>query len=142
MTLERQPESSLLIYDDGWHPAEFDRDGRNTWRWTTGRSVITFRNPGTDVTLVLELHGRPELFETPQQVTLMIDGRTLHEFSLDTDEPVFVESELQAADLGTADTVRLELHVDQTFTPAQQGGDPNDTRELGARVFHTFLEAR
>ena len=36
----------------------------------------------------------------------------------------------------------LELHVDQTFTPAQQGGDPNDTRELGARVFHTFLEAR
>ena len=140
--LEPQPESSFLVYDDGWHPAEFGPDGRNTWRWTTGRSVITFRNPRTDVALVLELEGRPDLFETPQRVALVIDRRTLHEFVLDAGEPLFVEPELEAADLGTADTVRLELHVDQTFTPAELGGDPKDTRELGARVSYAFLEPR
>ena len=140
LDLEPQPESSFLIYDDGWHPAEFDGDGRNDWRWTTGHAVLTFRNPERAARLVLELEGRPDMFETPQRLSLVIEDRTLYEMVLDTSDIVSVEHDLTAADLGTADAVRLELHVDQTFTPAERGGSPEDTRELGVRVFYAFFE--
>ena len=140
LIIEPQPESSFLIYDDGWHSTEFSLDGRTTWRWSTARSTLVFRNPRTDVSLALELEGRRDLFEVPQEVTLVIDGRTLQQFTLDTNEPVFIESEFHSSDLGTAETVRLELHVDKTFVPAEQGGNPNDKRELGARLWYAFLE--
>ena len=140
LIIEPQPESSFLIYDDGWHSAEFSPDGRTTWRWTTARSTLVFRNPRTDVSLALELEGRPDLFEAPQEVTLVIDGRTLQQFTLDKSEPVFIETEFHSADLGTAETVRLELHVDKIFVPAEQEGNQNDKRELGARLWYAFLE--
>ena len=37
--------------------------------------------------------------------------------------------------------VELRLVVDKTFVPAlEPGGATGDTRELGARVFHAFVQ--
>lgn len=142
LDLRPQPESSFLIYDDGWHPAEFDADGRNDWRWTTGRAALSFRNPMTDAFLVLELEARPDMFEEPQRLALVIGDRTLHEQVLDMDGPLHLKQEITAADLGTEEITRLEIRVDHTFSPASRGGAPEDTRELGVRVFYVYFEAR
>ena len=39
--------------------------------------------------------------------------------------------------------VEVKLSVDKTFVPAHvEGGSPTDTRELGLRVFHVFVEPK
>ena len=141
LQLEPQPESSFLTYDDGWHPAEFDGDGRNDWRWTTGRAGVSFRNPRSDAFLVLELEARPDMFEVPQRLSLVIADRTIHEQVLDTSGVLYLKQQINASDLGTADITRLEIRVDQTFSPASRGGAPEDMRELGVRVFYAYFEA-
>jgi hypothetical protein len=43
--------------------------------------------------------------------------------------------------MGSAEMVELRLVVDQTFVPAlEPGASGNDPRELGARVFHAFVQ--
>ena len=44
---------------------------------------------------------------------------------------------ITAAQLGTGDMAELVINVDRTFTPG--GGD---TRELGIRIFHAFVEPK
>ena len=44
---------------------------------------------------------------------------------------------LTAAQLGTGDMVEMAIDVDKTFKPG--GADP---RELGIRVYHTFIEPK
>ena len=48
---------------------------------------------------------------------------------------------LTAAALGGGDMVELKLVADRTFVPAlEPGAKSNDPRELGARVFHAFVQ--
>ena len=137
-----QPESSFLVYDDGWHRPEFGESWSNEWRWTTGRAVLSLRNPGTDASFAIDLEGRPDMFEGQQTVSLVVDDRVVEEIVLETNERVYVEQFLSAADLGTSEIVNLELHVEPTFVPTEHGVSSEDTRELGVRVFYTFFEPR
>ena len=138
--LEAQHESSFLSYGEGWHEAEISDDGRNQWRWTTGRSVLSFRNPNRDSRFVLEFDGRADAFEAAQRLSIVIGDRTLEEREVNTTEVVYLASEIAAADLGTDDIVNLELRVDRTFTPADIDSGTPDTRELGVRVLYTYFE--
>lgn len=140
-TIETRPrhESSVLVHETGWHPVEFDEAGGRDWRWTTGRAVIAFRNPHDDIRLILEVAGRPDLFEEPQRLSLVIGDRSLHERVLDTNLPVSIDETVPVADLGRDEVVRLELRVDKTFVPAELDGS-RDTRELGMRVFFNYVE--
>ncbi|MCY4633869.1 MAG: hypothetical protein OXG04_05055 [Acidobacteria bacterium] len=140
LTLEPQHESSFVMYDEGWHQVEFDLFDETSWRWSTDRAVLSFRNPGRAATLLLELQGRPSLFDTPQQLTLTVGGRMFDEVTLDSDGPVRLEYEMTAADLGEADDVRIELLVDRTFEPAALDGGAIDTRQLGIRLFDVYVE--
>ena len=115
--LEPQHESSFVTYGEGWHEAEFSADGRTQWRWTTGRGVLSFRNPNRDSRFVLEFDGRADLFDPDQRLSLVIGDRTIEELEIDTTEVVYVTCEIPAADLGSDDIVNLELRVDRTFTP-------------------------
>ena len=117
--LEPQHESSFVTHGEGWHEAEFSADGRTQWRWTTGRADL----------------GDPD-----QRLSLVIGDRTIEELEIDTTEVVYATCEIPAADLGSDDIVNLELRVDRTFTPADSGDGPQDTRELGVRVFYTYFE--
>ena len=138
--LEAQHESSFVSYGEGWHEAEISGDGRSQWRWTSGRGVLSFRNPNRDSRFVLEFDGRADAFDPAQTLSIVIGDRTLEEHEVDTTEVVYLACEIAAADLGTDDIVNLELRVDRTFTPADTDSGTPDTRELGVRVFYTYFE--
>ena len=124
----------------GWHQVEFSVFDRSEWRWTTGRAVLSFLNPGRAVRLQIGVQGRPDLFEEPQRLSLVVGERALAEVTLDKNERIYLDYELTATDLGSDDVTRLELLIDRTFTPAYSGGNAADTRELGVRVFDAYVE--
>jgi len=142
ISLAPQPESSFLVYEDGWHSAEFATDGRNDWRWTSGRAVLSVRNPMADAVFSFELDARPDMFEQPQNLTLLVGNETVYEQVLDSNDRVYITEEISREALGTEEMSELVLTVDQTFSPASRGGSPEDTRQLGVRVFYTYFEAR
>mgnify|MGYP006358783805 CR=1 FL=1 len=55
--------------------------------------------------------------------------------------PAVAKIPIAAAQLGSADMVELRFIADKTFVPAlEPGGPAGDSRELGARVFHAFVQ--
>ena len=141
LTLEPQPESAFLIYEDGWHQTESDLSGRQ-WRWTSELAGLAFRNPIGNTVLHLEVQGRPDLFDVPQKVEIMLGEQTLYELLLDSSHIRYKKIRLIAADLGTTPTVNLSIRVSQTFIPAELDESSMDTRRLGVSVSYVFLEPR
>ena len=131
-----QSENIFLIYKDGWHTAEIHpQDPSIEWQWTRKTATIAFRNPKKDSTLYLEYDARTDLFNPPQQVTVRIGDTVIGSFAADAKEAKLVKLHITAAQLGAGDVTELLIEVDRTFQP---GGA--DTRELGIRVFHAFIE--
>lgn len=131
-----QSENIFLIYKDGWHTAEIHpQDPTIEWQWTRKSGLIAFRNPKKDSTLYLEYDARTDLFNPPQQVTVRIGNQVIGSFTADAKETRLVKLPITAAQLGDGDVTELLIEVDRTFEP---GGA--DTRELGIRVFHAFIE--
>ena len=144
-TLELQPqsESIFVVYGPGWHPPEVSADNSLVeWRWSKKTATVSFRNPGRDVLVYLDLDGRPDVVDAPQQVSLRIAGQVVDAFTLDTNDRVLHQARVGADLLGSADVVELSLEVDQAFVPARTPGAGPDERELGVRVFHLYVEAR
>ena len=140
LALDPQHESSFVLYEAGWHQTEFDVVGQTVWRWTSGRAVLSFRNPHSAARLTLNVQGRPGYFDSPQRLSLVVDARTLRETTLATGDTVHLDYDLTAAELGDADVVQLEFLIDQTFVPANRDEDSTDTRELGVRVMDLYVE--
>jgi len=131
-------ENIYLIPKDGWHPTEVDpKNPQNEWQWTKKTATIAFKNPKKDSTLYLQYDARADLFNPPQQVVLKIGDQQVGQFTADAKGPTLLTFPLTAAQLGAGDMVELVLDVDRTFKPG--GGDP---RELGIRVFHTYVEPK
>jgi hypothetical protein len=139
-----QSENVYLAFRDGWHPLEMAPENpAREWQWMKKTGTLAFRNPKQDVTLYLETDGRPDLFgNTPQVVTVLINGVRAHEFTVDERDPVLRRLPLSAAQLGTAETVEVRLEADRAFVPAQIPGAGGDPRELSMRVYHAFVEPR
>ena len=138
-----QTENVFVIYKDGWHPGEVAGDNPAVeWQWTKKEAVLAFRNPKRNSMLYLSLDGLPGGLPDPQTVTLTIGGQTLDTFNVGK-EQLLRKTAITAAQLGTADMVELHLQVDKTIVPASlPGGKSRDSRELGVRVFHAFVEPR
>jgi hypothetical protein len=133
-----QSENIFLIYKDGWHPAELaTHDATSEWQWTKKTASISFRNPRTDSTLYLDWDARVDLFNPPQQVTLRSGNQTIATFSATARDRKLSTFLITAAQLGNGDMAEVVIDVDRTFTPSAV-----DTRELGIRVFHAFVEPR
>ena len=133
-----QSENVFLIYKEGWHPAEVDAANPNSeWQWTQKRAAFSFRNPKKDVTFYLEYDARTDLFTPPQQATVKIGDAVLTTFAADSRERKLLTFPITAAQLGTGDMVEMAIELDKTFKP---GGA--DTRELGFRVYHAFIEPK
>jgi hypothetical protein len=133
-----QSENIFLIYKEGWHPAEVAPDNpASEWQWTQKTASISFRNPKRDSTFYVEYDARIDLFTPPQQVAIRVNGQEVATFPADSKDRELLTFPITAAQLGQADMAELTLDVDRTFKP---GG--NDTRELGIRVFHTFVEPK
>ena len=131
-------ENIYLIYKDGWHQAEVDpKNPQTEWQWTKKTATISFKNPKKDSTLYLEYDARADLFTPPQQVVLRIGDQTVGQFAADSKDREILTFPLTAAQLGAGDLADLVIDVDKTFKPG--GTDP---RELGIRVFHTYVEPK
>ena len=137
-----QSENVFIIYKSGWHAAEFTADSSTEWYWSQKSGIVNFKNPRKDVTLYLEMDARVDLFTPPQQVTLVVAGKPVRTITADSATPLLHRVPLTAAELGTDDMVELRFDVDRTFVPAQLPGGGSDTRELGVRIFHLFVEPK
>jgi hypothetical protein len=133
-----QSENIFLIYKDGWHPAEVAADNpASEWQWTTKRATVSFRNPRKPATLYLEYDTRSDLFTPPQQVTLRVGEQVVGTFGADARNRTLLTFPVSAEQFGSGEMAELAIEVDRTFTPGA-----GDTRELGIRLFHVFVEPR
>ena len=131
-------ENVALLHKNGWHQSEIDsRNPTSEWQWTDKSATIEFRNPKKDAILYLQYDARVDQFSPPQRVTVFVGRQAVAEFPADARNPTLKTIPITAAQLGSNDTVDLEIAVDRTFKPG--GGDP---RELGIRVYHAFLEVK
>jgi hypothetical protein len=133
-----QTENIFLIYKDGWHPTEIAADNATSeWQWTKKTATISFKNPKKDATFYLESDARSDLFTPPQQVTIRAGATVIGTFAADSRSRKLQTFPMTVAQFGTGDMAEIVLDVDRTFAPG--GGD---TRELGIRVFHAFVEPK
>ena len=131
-------ENIFLVTKDGWHPAEVDaKNPANEWQWTKKTATLSFRNPKKDSAFYLDYDARPDLFNPPQHVTVKIGDKVITDFAADVKERTLRIFPISADQLGAADMVDLVFDVDKTFAPG--AGDP---RELGIRVYHTYLGSK
>jgi hypothetical protein len=140
MNLLPQSENIFLIYDlnKGWHSAEVDAaDPTNEWQWTKKTAVISLTNPKRDATLYLEWDARTDLFNPPQQVVVKVGGQTVGTFAAASSDRTLTTFPITAAQFGADNMAEITIDIDRTFS-----GSGNDTRELGIRIFHAFVEPK
>lgn len=136
-----QTENVFLIFKDGWHAVETAADNSMVeWQWTKKEATLAFRNPRRDSVLYFQADNPGKAATAATQVELRLGDQVLQTVKLVAEAPVH-KIPLPAAALGAADMVEIRLVVDQTFVPAlEPSASSNDPRELGARVFHAFVQ--
>lgn len=139
-----QTENVFLIFKSGWHPREVaPQDELVSWQWTRKVATLSFRNPRRDSVLYVHADNPGRPFTDAQKVDVVLNDRPVETFDLPPGEEIVHRTPLAAAQFGTADIVELELHVDKTYVPALlPASNSRDSRELGIRVFHVFVEPR
>ena len=143
LQLQPQTENLFTVFKDGWHPAETtDQTTKVEWQWTKKTATLAFRNPKKDATLFLDLDNPGGAFNEPQQVKVVLGGETLDTFTVTPKQPATLHKiPLKADRLGSGEMVELQIEVDKTFVPALMPAANNkDSRELGVRVFHAFVQ--
>jgi hypothetical protein len=137
--LQPQSENIFLIFKDGWYPTEVAPDNAaSEWQWTKKTATISFKNPKKDSTFYLEYDARTDLFNPPQQVVLRIGDQQIGTFAADSRERKLLTFPISAAQFGSGEMSELLLDVDRTFG----GPGSADSRQLGIRVFHAFVEPK
>lgn len=136
-----QTENIFLIFKDGWHAVEAAADNSMVeWQWTKKEATLAFRNPRRDATLYFQADNPAKAATAATKVELRLGDQVLATVPLGATGAV-QKIPLSAAAMGSGDMVELRLVVDQTFVPAlEPGSQSNDPRELGARVFHAFVQ--
>ena len=133
-----QSENIFLIYKEGWHTAEISADNpTDEWQWTKKTAAISFKNPKKDATFYLEYDARSDKFTSPQQVSIRSGDQVIGTFAAETKGKKLISFPVSADQLGSNDMSEITIDVDRTFVP---GG--TDTRELGIRVYHAFIEPK
>ena len=139
-----QTENVYLIYRDGWHPAEVAADNPGVeWKWTRKEATVAFRNPKQDATFIVQLDNPAQAPSAASEVDIRLGDRSLAVVQVGPDDAPVHKIPLSAADLGIGDLVEIRLVANRTFVPAlEPSSKSSDTRELGVRVFHAFVQAR
>jgi hypothetical protein len=137
-----QTENIFLIFKDGWHAVETAGDNSMVeWQWTKKEATITFRNPRRDAVLFFQADNPGKAATAARQVEIRLGDQVLQTVALSATEMPVHKIPISAAVMGAGEMVELRLIVDQTFVPAlEPGATGNDPRELGARVFHAFVQ--
>lgn len=139
--LQPQTDSIFLAFVDGWHGPEVASQNQFIeWQWTRKDATIRFRNPRRNATFYLHYDGMPSVFPTPQTVTIAIGEAVVDTFQVATADEQIRRVALKAAQFGSDDMVVARIAVDKSFVPALVTPGSRDSRELGIRVFHAFVE--
>jgi hypothetical protein len=136
-----QTENVFLIFKDGWHAVESAADNSMVeWQWTRKEATLAFRNPRRDSILYFQADNPSTAASAARQVEVRLGDQVLQTVALGPDGPVH-KIALPAAAMGDGDMVEIRLVADRTFVPAlEPGAQSKDPRELGARVFHAFVQ--
>jgi hypothetical protein len=141
-----QTENVYLIFKDGWHAAEVAADNQSIeWQWMRKEATIDFRNPRRDVTLYFRADNPADSPNAARQLELRIGETVIDTVAVGPEAAAspIRRIPVSAAQLGDGEMVELRLVADRTFVPAlEPGSTSGDTRELGVRVFHVFVQPR
>lgn len=137
-----QTENVYLIYKDGWHPAEVAPENPAIeWKWTQKAATLAFRNPKRDATLILQMDNPAQTAAAATEVDVRLGEQSLAVIPVSAAEAPVQKITLSAGQLGSGDMVEITLVANRTFVPALEPSvKSNDTRELGVRVFHAFVQ--
>jgi len=139
--LQPQTDNIFLAYLDGWHPPENAADNQAVeWQWTRKEGVLRFRNPKRNAVFYLHYDGQPSMFDAPQTVTVSLRDEVIDTFRVATPDEDIRKVAIKAAQFGPDDVAVIRIAVDKTFVPALVKPGSRDSRELGIRVFHAFVE--
>ncbi|MEW6323235.1 MAG: hypothetical protein AB1635_19370 [Acidobacteriota bacterium] len=140
--LRPQTENVFVIFKDGWHPAEVAPENPAVeWQWTRKEATLAFRNPKQAATLFLQVDNPSAAASAAQQVDVRIGETVVATIPVGPNEAPIRKIAVPADALGTGDMVEIRLVADRTFVPAlEPNARSNDTRELGVRVFHAFVQ--
>jgi hypothetical protein len=138
------PANALfIVFRDGWHDAEVSGEAGVEWQWSKKQGTLSFRNPKQDVTFILDVDEPVQAFPEPQKVEMRVGDSLVDSFSLPAGRRELRRVPLPATQLGGGETVDVVLSVDKTFVPASVPQLKSlDSRELGVRVFHAFVEPK
>ena len=143
LTLQPQTENIFTSFESGWNTPEVaDRNAMIQWQWTKKDATMKFRNPQKDAVFYFDVDQPEAAFPDPQQVLITLGKETLDAFALPVHQKILKKIPITAAQLGTADLAEIHIVVDKTFTPSARDPKNRDTRELGVRVYHAFVDAR
>jgi hypothetical protein len=153
-----QTESILTTPKEGWHGPENPPNNpapHVEWQWTKKKqATLAFKNPKKDSVFYLDLDfvlppiaqhqaGAINPFPEGQHVLVRLGDQIVDDFKVETDHRLLRKIPLTAAQLGSQDMAEVALVVDKTFVPALlPGATSADPRELGIRVFHTYVEPK
>jgi hypothetical protein len=141
LRLQPQTDNVFLAFLDGWHGPETAADNQSIeWQWTRKEGVLRFRNPKRNAVFYLHYDGQPSMVDSPQTVTISLGAEVIDTFSVSTPDEAIRKIAIKAAQFGPDDVVMIRVAVDKTFVPALVKPGSRDSRELGIRVFHAFVE--
>jgi hypothetical protein len=137
-----QTENVYLIYKDGWHPAEVAPENPAIeWKWTRKEATLAFRNPKRDATFVVQVDNPAQVTGAASEVDVRLGDQSLAVIPVNANDAPVRKINLTAAQMGSGDMVEIRLVANRTFVPAlEPGAKSSDTRELGVRVFHAFIQ--
>jgi hypothetical protein len=129
----------FVAFGDGWYGAErTPQEPLREWRWSAGDPQLSFRHPGGDAVLWLELD-QPVAAVGTQRLEVR-DGQTLLTTQAVTPGARQVVRVALPAGRAPGSPVALDLHVQPTFVPAAVSSlGSQDARPLGVRVFNVYV---
>ena len=144
-SLSVRPASSayFVVFKAGWHDPETTDGGGTEWQWSKKQGTVSFRNPKRDTLVLIQLDQPAMAFQEPQQVEIRAGQAVVDSFPLPAGREELRRISLTPQQMGSDDTVELAVAVDKTFVPASIPQLKSaDSRELGVRVFHVFVEPK
>jgi hypothetical protein len=143
MELQPQTENLYTVFKEGWNMSETSQQNSLVeWQWTKKEAVLAFKNLKKDMIFYLDVDSPGSPFES-QQIQVTLGGRVIDEFALTPKDRVMRKIKLPAAQMGSEEMSEIHVVIDKTFVPAQiNPGASRDTRVLGVRVFHAFVDGQ
>jgi len=132
----------FVAFGDGWHGAErAPQEPLREWRWSSGAARLSFRHPGGDARLWIELD-QPVAAVGTQRLELREGPALLATLVINPGTQYVSQVPLRTAP-GPGSMVELDVKVEPTFVPATVPSlRSQDARELGVRVFNVYVAAK